>query len=147
MSNRLEVKIKRIHPDAIIPTYSTRGSAGADLYSIEDYNLEPSERKLFHTGIQIEIPFGYEGQIRPRSGLALNHGLIIINTPGTIDSDYRGEIGIILLNTDKENSYEVIKRERIAQMLIKRVEQVKFTEVNELSETKRGTGGFGHSRE
>lgn len=138
----IKVKIKKIKDNAIIPKYAHQGDAGVDLYSIEDYLLKPSERVLVSTGIKISIPKGYEAQIRPKSGLALNHGISIVNTPGTIDADYRGEIGIITINLGKED-FKIEKGKKIAQMIFNKVEEAEFEEVEELENTTRGEGGFG----
>lgn len=127
-----------------LPSYATEHSAGFDLKAnIESPVLLKSlDRHLFGTGLYMEIPEGYEGQVRPRSGIAIKHGITCINTPGTIDADYRGEIGIELINLSDED-YVVQPGDRIAQMVIKKVEQVTFEEVETLSETNRGKGGFG----
>jgi len=138
----MKIKIKKIHADAVIPKYAHEGDAGFDLYSIESYILKPMERRGFPTGLKAEIPIGYEMQIRPKSGLALNEGITVLNTPGTIDPGYRGEIGVILINHSKD-SYIIKKNEKIAQGVIKKFEKAVFEEVEELSETKRGEGGFG----
>lgn len=139
------LKIKKISKDAIIPNYAHEGDAGLDLYSIKELVLNPGERGLVHTGIQIELPKNTEAQIRPRSGLALKHGITTLNSPGTIDEGYRGEIGVILIN----HSNEVFKVEigmKIAQMVIKPVLKVEITEVEELSnDTERSEKGFGSS--
>ncbi|MCK9254948.1 MAG: dUTP diphosphatase [Bacteroidales bacterium] len=130
----------------ILPEYSTEFSAGLDLRAnlYEAIVLKPLERKLIPTGLFIELPVGYEAQIRPRSGLALKHGISVLNTPGTIDADYRGEIGVILVNlSDKE--FVVEDGERICQMIISKHEQAEWIEVEELIETERGAGGFGHT--
>jgi len=143
----IPIKIKRLHPDAKIPVYSTVGAAGADLAAIiQDgfgyIRLEPFSRAVVQTGISVSIPAGYEIQVRPRSGMALKQGVTVLNTPGTIDSDYRGEIGVILINHTDEPV--IIKAgDRIAQMVVAPVYQAKFTEVNDLDETARGTGGYG----
>ncbi|MBE6071714.1 MAG: dUTP diphosphatase [Clostridium butyricum] len=139
------LKIKKISKDAIIPNYAHEGDAGLDLYSIKELVLNPGERGLVHTGIQIELPKNTEAQIRPRSGLALKHGITTLNSPGTIDEGYRGEIGVILIN----HSNEIFKVEagmKIAQMVIKPVLKVEITEVKELSnDTERSEKGFGSS--
>ena len=129
-----------------LPEYSTERSAGVDLraHLNEDITLHPLERKLIPTGIFIELPEGYEAQIRPRSGMALKHGISVLNTPGTIDSDYRGEIGIIIVNLSNE-SYTIKDGERICQMVINKHEHVIWEEVNRLNTTERGSGGFGHT--
>jgi len=138
----LELKIKKIHSDAVIPSYVHEGDAGFDLVSVEDYVLRPGERRAIGTGLQVEIPEGYEMQIRPRSGLAFKQGVTVLNSPGTIDVGYRGEIKVILVNHGDGN-YEVKKCERIAQGVINELPKVTIVEVSELSETARGEGGFG----
>ncbi|MCI6160520.1 MAG: dUTP diphosphatase [Prevotellaceae bacterium] len=141
------VKIKVInrghHP---LPAYATSQSAGMDLRANleESVILHPLERKLVKTGLFISLPEGYEVQVRPRSGLALKHGITVLNTPGTVDADYRGEIGVCLVNLSQED-FVVNDGERIAQMVIARHEQGDFVEVEELDETERGTGGYGHT--
>jgi len=127
-----------------LPHYETEGSAGMDLRANleESIFLEPMERKLIPTGLFMEIPIGFEAQIRPRSGLSLKRGLTCVNSPGTIDSDYRGEIKVIMINLSKERQ-EIIHGERVAQMVITRYERVQWQLVSELSNTERGTGGFG----
>ena len=129
-----------------LPAYSTSLSAGMDLRANLDEAvvLEPLQRKLIPTGLFIELPEGYEAQIRPRSGLALKHGLTVLNTPGTIDADYRGEIGVILANIS-DKAFTIEDGERICQMVIAKHETVKWTEVQVLNETERGAGGFGHT--
>ncbi|NPA44331.1 MAG: dUTP diphosphatase [Chlorobi bacterium] len=129
-----------------LPAYETAFSAGMDLRANINENiiLKPLERKLVKTGIFIELPEGYEAQIRPRSGLAYKHGIGIVNSPGTIDADYRGEIGVILVNLSNEN-FTIKDGERICQMVIAKHETVTWEEVDTLSETKRGAGGFGHT--
>jgi dUTP pyrophosphatase len=140
----LEVKIKRIHSDAKLPLQANIGDAGMDLYSIDNDIIPTGEAKLIRTGLQIELPKGTEAQIRPRSGLALKHSVTVLNSPGTIDEGYRGEIGVILMNHGKE-PFVVEKTMRIAQMVIQFVPSIQVTEVKELSETVRGTSGFGSS--
>ncbi len=129
-----------------LPAYSTVMSAGMDLraYLDEPVILKPLERKLIPTGLYIELPQGYEAQIRPRSGLALKKGITVLNTPGTIDADYRGEIGIILINLSTDN-FVIESGERICQMIIASHETVEWSLVEELDETDRGAGGFGHT--
>ena len=129
-----------------LPQYATSQSAGIDLRAnlSEAVTLKPMERKLIPTGLFIELPEGYEAQIRPRSGLALKHGITVLNTPGTIDADYRGEIGVILINLSNED-FTIEHGERICQMVIARHEQAEWIQVEELNETERGAGGFGHS--
>ena len=140
----LDVKIKRIHPDAKLPLQANPGDAGMDLYSIEAVEIPAGEAKLIKTGLQIELPKGTEAQVRPRSGLALKHSVTVLNSPGTIDEGYRGEIGVILINHGKE-TFHVEPAMRIAQMVIAHVPTVQLTEVEVLSETVRGTSGFGAS--
>lgn len=129
-----------------LPKYESEMAAGVDIRCNIDapVTLQPLERKLFPTGLYIELPQGYEAQIRPRSGLALKRGITVLNTPGTIDADYRGEIGVILINLSNE-AQTIEPGERICQMVIARHEQAEMTEVTELSTTERGAGGFGHS--
>lgn len=129
-----------------LPDYKTEMSAGMDLRAnIEtEILLKPLERKLIPTGLFIELPKSYEAQIRPRSGLALKHGISVLNTPGTIDADYRGEIGVILVNLSNEN-YTIQPGERICQMIIAKHETVQWEQVDILAETERGAGGFGHT--
>lgn len=124
----------------------TEHAAGVDLHAVLDheFTLHPGERALVPTGLAIEIPPGYEAQVRPRSGLALRHGIALVNSPGTIDADYRGEIGVILINHGSE-PFTVASGERIAQMVFARCERAEFLEVEDLEETGRGAGGFGHT--
>lgn len=130
----------------LLPEYKTKLSAGMDIRANlnEQVILNPLERKLIPTGLYLELPEGYEAQIRPRSGLALNEGLGVLNSPGTIDADYRGEIGIIMVNLSND-IIGIKDGDRICQMVINRVEQAEFIEVEELGVTDRGTGGFGHT--
>ena len=127
-----------------LPSYATEGSAGLDLRADEAVNLAPGERRLVPTGIAIQLPAGYEGQVRPRSGLALRHGVGMVNAPGTIDSDYTGEIGVILVNHGQE-PIRFERGERIAQLVVARFERVPLDEVDALDATARGAGGFGHT--
>ncbi len=129
-----------------LPEYATEGSAGMDIRAnIESpVVLNPLERLLIPTGLFIELPEGFEAQIRPRSGLAIKHGLTCLNTPGTIDADYRGEIKVILINLSQE-PHTIVHGDRIAQMVVAKVEQVKWKAVVQISETERGEGGFGHT--
>ena len=140
----MELKIKRINNDAIIPRYAHEGDAGMDLFSCDDDTIKPSERKLIKTGLCFEIPEGFELQIRPRSGLALKKGISVLNTPGTVDAGYRGELGVILINLGDED-FRVSKGDRIAQAVLNKVETAKIRVVEDLSETSRGDGGFGSS--
>ncbi len=129
-----------------LPRYESKQAAGMDIrcFLQEPVTLQPLERRLLPTGLYIELPEGYEAQIRPRSGLALKRGLTVLNTPGTVDADYRGEIGVILINLSDEPQI-IESGERICQMIIARHEQPAVVEVESLSDTERGTGGFGHS--
>ena len=141
----LPIKVinKSSHP---LPSYATEGAAGLDLRASlsEAVTLRPLERKLIPTGLYIELPLGYEAQIRPRSGLSIRHGITVINSPGTIDADYRGEVQVPLVNLSNE-PFVIEDGERIAQMVIARHEVIQWEPVEELSETKRGAGGFGHT--
>ncbi len=132
--------------DNQLPNYATAGSSGIDLRAniSQSIVLKPLERTLVPTGLYMEIPQGYEAQVRPRSGLALKHGITVLNTPGTIDADYRGEIKVILVNLSSEN-FTINHSDRICQLVFAKVETVKLLEVNELDETTRGAGGFGHT--
>jgi dUTP pyrophosphatase len=129
-----------------LPVYKTDFSAGMDLFANldEPVKIKPFQRKLIPTGLFIELPVGYEAQIRPRSGLCLKHGITILNTPGTIDADYRGEIGIIVINLSEEE-YTVANGERICQMVVAKHERIEWLNVDELGDTERGSGGFGHT--
>ena len=140
---KIEIINESHHP---LPQYATPLSAGMDLRANLDapVMLRPLERKLIPTGLRIALPEGYEAQVRPRSGLALKKGVTVLNTPGTVDADYRGEVGVILINLSQED-FVVEDGERIAQMVIARHEQAELVEVSVLSETERGAGGFGHS--
>lgn len=130
----------------MLPAYETAASAGMDLraYLAEPVMIAPMQRKLIPTGLYIELPAGFEAQIRPRSGLALKHGISILNSPGTIDADYRGELKILLINFSDVN-FEVGNGDRIAQMVISKHEHIKWDEVEVLTETVRGAGGYGHT--
>jgi dUTP pyrophosphatase len=127
-----------------LPEYATNGAAGMDIraHLSEAVTLQPLERRLIPTGLFLEIPLGYEVQIRPRSGLAYKHGITVLNSPGTIDSDYRGEVGVLLINLSNE-AFVIENGERIAQMVVAAHEQASWKEVSELSDTDRGAGGFG----
>ncbi|MFW9893369.1 MAG: dUTP diphosphatase [Candidatus Thorarchaeota archaeon] len=138
----VKVRVKRLSPDAQIPKAARKGDVAFDLYSVIDYELRPGERFAVPTGIAVEIPLGYEGQVRPRSGLALKEGISVLNTPGTIDSGYRGEVKTIMINHNNE-PFKITKGMRISQLAIRPVPEVEFVEVEELSDTERGEGGFG----
>lgn len=145
---RVKIYIKRLNHNRPVrlPQYMTEGSSGMDLFaSLEkEVTLEPGERKLIPTGISVAIPEGFEGQIRPRSGLAIRNGIGIINGPGTIDSDYRGEIGVLLINFSRE-PFTIRDGDRIAQVVISRISRAICEEVNDLPPTQRKGGGFGHT--
>lgn len=141
---RMKINIKKLSHGAIIPSYQTSGSAGFDLHSLNEYILKPGQRVLVETGLAFEIESGFEVQVRPRSGLALKNGISVLNTPGTIDSDYRGEIKVLLINHSNED-FEIKKGDRIAQAVVCMVHRAEFVEVAELSESVRGQGGFGSS--
>lgn len=141
----MKIQFKKLDNRAIIPEYKTTGSAGFDLNVLldtEEYILKKGEIKLFKTGLAMSLPDGYEAQIRSRSGLSLKNGIIVLNSPGTVDSDYRGEIGIILMNCGNED-YKVEHLSRIAQMVIAKYEKAEIEVVEELDNTDRGDGGFG----
>lgn len=143
MTNKVTIKIRNISNNPL-PNYETIASAGMDLRAFipETVTLKPFERTLVKTGLHIELPIGYEAQVRPRSGLALKKGIGVLNSPGTIDADYRGEIGIILINLSQED-FIIENGDRIAQMIIAKHERADWEEVEILSETDRGEGGFG----
>lgn len=141
----VNVSIKRLDPAVELPTYAYEGDAGLDLRANESATLAPFERKLISTGIAIALPDGYAGFVQPRSGMALKRGLSIVNTPGLIDAHYRGELKVILINLDAHEPVSIERGERIAQLVIQQVPQVRLTEVDELDETDRGAGGFGSS--
>jgi len=144
----VEVQIRRLEAgrDLPFPERATEESSGFDLRACVDGDVElaPGERRLVPSGIAIALPPGYEAQIRPRSGLALKHGLTLLNSPGTVDSDYRGEVGVILVNLGAE-SVRIERGDRIAQLVVQRVPCVRFREAQALPETRRGAGGFGHT--
>ncbi len=140
----ISVLIKRERDDIPFPAYMTEGAAGVDLCAAEDCELKPMEFKAISTGIRIALPEGYEAQIRPRSGLAARFGITVLNSPGTVDSDYRGEVKVILINLGRE-VFRIKRGDRIAQMVVQPVSRVKFVEVDVLPETRRGEGGFGYT--
>jgi len=140
-----EISVQRLDAELPLPRRAHEGDAGVDLYAREDVVLAPGGgRALMPTGIAIAIPLGFAGFVLPRSGLALNNGISVVNAPGLIDSHYRGELKVVLLNTDPSRPYHVHRGDRIAQLVIQRVEEVTWTEVDSLDENNRG-GGFGHS--
>ncbi len=138
----LTVKVKRLHDAAKLPHYAHPGDAGMDLFAVEELRLEPGQSAMVKTGISIELPRNTEAQVRPRSGLAYKKQVTVLNTPGTIDEGYRGEVGVILINHGT-SLFVVEKGMKIAQMVIKPVYQAAIVEVDELSDTRRGEGGFG----
>lgn len=138
------IKIKKLHKDAEIPKYQSMEAAGFDLHSIDELVLKAGDRVVVSTGLAFEIESGFEVQVRPRSGLALKNGISVLNTPGTIDSDYRGEIKVILINHSQED-FIIRKGDRIAQGVVNEITQAVFAEVEMLSESQRGESGFGSS--
>ena len=144
MTDRIGVRIKRLPHgrDLDLPTYATDGAAGMDVVAAEAVTLKPGQRHAVATGLAVAIPDGYEIQVRPRSGLALKHGISVPNTPGTIDSDYRGELKVIMINHGTED-FPIARGDRIAQLVLAPVTQAQWDEVEELDDTARGSGGFG----
>lgn len=141
--NQIEVQIKRLDKDLPIPQYAKSGDAGVDIYARIDCTLAPGQRAMVPTGIAIALPDGYVCFAHPRSGLAAKHGISIVNAPGTIDAGYRGEVQIILINTDTQNAFEIKRGDRIAQLVFQKVEHANFHEVEELPDSERGRDGFG----
>ncbi len=138
----IKVKIKIINNHAKIPRYNYANDSGCDLFAIKSFSIKPNEIKLIPTGIMLQIPSGYEAQIRPRSGLAINNGITLLNSPGTIDSGYRGEIKIIMINLGKKVA-KIKKGEKIAQLVFNKIEKAKFQLCNDLKKSERGSKGFG----
>ncbi len=138
-----EVSVTRLDPGVPLPAYAHPGDAGADLVTTIDVTLQPGERALVPTGIALALPTGFAAFVHPRSGLALRHGLSIVNTPGTIDAGYRGEIKVLLVNHDQHESIQLARGDRVAQLVVQRVEHVDFTEVDQLADSTRGAGGYG----
>jgi dUTP pyrophosphatase len=143
VSESVPVLLLRLDPDLPAPAYAHPGDAGADLTSRVDVTLEPGERALVPTGIAIALPDGYAAFVHPRSGLAVRHGVGMVNAPGTIDAGYRGEISVCLVNLDQTHSVTLSRGERVAQLVVQRVERVRFVEVERLPGSQRGEGGFG----
>lgn len=141
----MSLRIRRLHPDARVPTRAYEGDAGLDLYALETVTLGPGERAAVRTGIAVEIRSGQAGLVLPRSGLAARHGITVVNAPGLIDAGYRGEIQVLLLNTDREVPFSVVPGDRIAQLVLVRVETPEIAVVEELALSERGAGGFGSS--
>ena len=148
VSVAVSVAVQRLDPSATLPSYAHPGDAGADLYAAEDAVIAPGERKLVRTGIAIALPVGYVGLVHPRSGLAAKQGLTVLNAPGTVDAGYRGEIKVNLINHDPVNTAKIVRGDRIAQLVVQRVERAHFHDIEEagvgnLSDSARGTGGHG----
>jgi dUTP pyrophosphatase len=139
----LEISVLRLDPDLPLPAYAHPGDAGADLVTTVDVTLAPGERAMVPTGIALALPEGFVALVHPRSGLAARHGLSIVNTPGTIDAGYRGEIKVLLINHDPKEPIELRRGDRIAQLVVQRFEQARFVEVEVLPESSRGAGGYG----
>jgi dUTP pyrophosphatase len=139
----VDVLISRLDPEMPLPSYAQPGDAGADLRSRVDITLAPGERAMVPTGIAIALPEGHAAFVHPRSGLAMRHGLSMVNTPGTIDAGYRGEIAVLLINHDQKVPIEIKRGDRIAQLIVQRVEHASFVEAPELPDSGRGSGGFG----
>lgn len=142
----IELEVQRVHDDARLPERAYDGDAGLDLHAVESVRLEPGERAVVGTGLAVAIPAGYAGFVQPRSGLAARHGIAVVNSPGLVDSGYRGEIKVVLLNTDRERTFAVEQGERIAQLVVLPVPAVAVREVDELGESERGARGFGSSK-
>lgn len=138
----MTLRFRRIHPDAVLPAYAHESDAGMDVRSVESLVVPPGGRALVHTGLVMLLPPFYEAQVRPRSGLALRHGVTVLNTPGTIDSGYRGEVGVVLANLG-DSDFRVEKGDKIAQIVVAPVVRAEIAETDEVDETDRGVGGFG----
>lgn len=143
LSPSLEIAVKRLDPDLPLPSYAHPGDAGADLVTTVDLDLAPGERALVPTGLAIALPDGYVALVHPRSGLAARHGLSIVNTPGTIDAGYRGEIKVLLINHDPVEPISLRRGDRVAQLVVQRFERASFVAVEDLPESVRGDGGYG----
>ena len=141
----IELPIQRLHADAVVPQRAYTGDAGLDLASCERVELAPGERALVGTGLAVAIPEGYAGFVQPRSGLAARHGLTVVNSPGLVDSGYRGELRVVLLNTDRTEPFVVEPGMRIAQLVVLQVPELELVEVDELPSSERGVRGFGSS--
>jgi dUTP pyrophosphatase len=139
----MEIPIKLLDEQMPVPRYQRQGDAGFDLHSRIDFTIEPGERAVIPTGLALAIPQGFAGLVLPRSGLAARHGVALVNSPGLIDSGYRGEVAVIMINTDKREAFCIKRGDRIAQMVIQQVEEAQFVCVDTLDETERGSGGFG----
>jgi dUTP pyrophosphatase len=143
VTDAVDVPVRRLDPDLPLPAYAHPGDAGADLVAAEDVVLGPGERKLVPTGVAVALPEGYVGLVHPRSGLAARLGVTVLNAPGTVDAGYRGEILVNLVNHDREHTVRISRGDRIAQLLVQRVERAVFHAVHELPDTARGAGGHG----
>ena len=141
----MNLRVRRLDERAVLPTRAHAGDAGLDLHALDGATLEPGGRAAIPTGIAVEIPAGHAGLVLPRSGLALRHGIALVNAPGLIDSGYRGELRVLLLNTDRATPFQIAAGDRIAQLVVVRSETVSAVEVQELSASARGAGGFGSS--
>ncbi len=139
----VRIKIKLLDKSLPLPKYAHKSDAGLDLFSAVNCVIRPYERKLVPTGIKVEIPLGYAGFVQPRSGLAIKHGIALVNSPGLIDSGYRGEICVIMINLDKDNEFNINKGDKICQLVIQKVDEAEFIEVNDIEESDRGESGFG----
>lgn len=139
----VDIALKMLDPELPVPSYAHEGDAGADLCAREDVTLAPGQRALVPTGVALGLPLGFVGLIHPRSGLATKHGLTVVNAPGTVDAGYRGELKVTLLNTDVSTPIVLKRGDRIAQLVIQKVERARFLQVQELDDTARGAGGFG----
>jgi len=143
VSKGLEVQVRRLDPEVPLPAYARPGDAGCDLVTTIDAEVAPGERVVLPTGIALAVPEGYAAFVHPRSGLAAHHGVGLVNAPGTIDAGYRGEVQVILINHDPRETVQLRRLDRVAQLVVQRVEQVVWHETDELSDTERGTGGHG----
>jgi dUTP pyrophosphatase len=141
--NEVEVLLQQLDPGLDLPSYARPGDAGADLRSAEDFVLEPGERRLVRTGVAIALPPGFAAFVHPRSGLAANFGVGIVNAPGTVDAGYRGEIKVCLINTDRDHPVRFTRGDRIAQLVVQRVDRAAFVVVQNLPDSERGSGGYG----
>ncbi len=142
-ADRLTIAVRRLDPGLPLPAYAHPGDAGADLYAAVDVRLDPGQRATVPTGLAIALPDGFAAFVHPRSGLAARHGVTVVNAPGTVDAGYRGEIRVTLLNTDTDTPVTIARGDRIAQMVIQRVERAEFVEADTLPDSVRGAGGFG----
>ena len=140
-----ELLVRRLHPDALVPAGAYPGDAGLDLASVEEVVLEPGQRRMVATGLAVAIPTGHAGFVQPRSGLAARHGITLVNAPGLIDSGYRGELRVLLLNTDRKQTFSLGAGDRIAQLVLVEIRTPVPIEVDELDRSERGEGGFGSS--